>query len=109
MKTTEGRPKALDKTGLARIKSVIISSPGIARETLKATIAEEYHATAGRRRQDPDSLKPLSARSLKRYLDLFFAFRDLVTSTNYSSLAELLNNADDLPLLHVLGSPPILG
>ncbi|KAJ1428897.1 hypothetical protein B484DRAFT_449631 [Ochromonadaceae sp. CCMP2298] len=93
VKCSNGRPKALDKAALGRIKATISSSAasgGITNDEIKATIAEEYQATALRRRLEPESLKAMSARTRKRYLDLFLAYKDLVGSNNYSSLAELL-------------------
>jgi hypothetical protein len=91
MKCSNGRAKALDKTALAQIKSTISSSvASITNDEIKATIAEEYQATALRRRLEPESLKAMSARTMKRYLDLFLAYKDLVGSNNFSSLAELL-------------------
>jgi hypothetical protein len=101
MMSRTGRVNLLDKHSIGRIKWLVAASPlSITDAQILENIDMEYQKTAGRRRLDPASLKPLSRRSSKRYLGQFLAFKALVNSADGPSLAELLT-ADD--------SPPIVG
>jgi hypothetical protein len=100
MQSATGRARALDSTALSQLKRMVTGSAAatITRGQILDALAQEYQASASRRRQDPSSLKPLSARSLKRYLDQLLALKEQATAPN-ASLADLPTADDPLPIL----------